>query len=196
MSLVRLGAAATHRAMVRTAAPEAETARAMGIGPTATRPETGTVTERAFQQLVEYFPTETVALFMAAVSLRDSLDHMPFFADLSPGWLIAGFTVLTPLMLLTAAYATHREIARSLPTGAAPRFEVPVFDLCASAIAFVPWSLSVPGLFRDGEEAGGGWTAAEAQVLAVFLAFLVAWFLSQLRRIFAATRPRRNGTEA
>lgn len=246
MSLIRLGSASTRRRFKIPPRPTIMESMP-GAAPrppeaTATQQETETETEKAFQQLVEYFPTETVTLFMAAVSLMNSFNHIPAVHSISPLWLVVVFTVFTPAMLLLAAFATHREMQARVreadPDAPLTPFELPVFDLFASAIAFVPWALAVPGLFverppRDqNEETDGaattepaadttpditadtplvppaeappepttdaaiaGWSADEAQVVAVFLAFFVSWLLSHLRRINTATQSLRERKE-
>ncbi|MEO1110363.1 MAG: hypothetical protein AAFX90_20825 [Pseudomonadota bacterium] len=247
MSLIRLGSASTRRRFKIPPRPTIMEAMPGATPPppevTATQQETETETEKAFQQLVEYFPTETVTLFMAAVSLMNSFNHIPTVAAISPLWLVAVFTVFTPVMLLLAAFATHREmqarVRKADPDAPLTPFELPVFDLFASAIAFVPWALAVPGLFverpspdQDKEPDGAatpepaadttpdltadeprkppadaameptadaalsGWSADEAQVVAVFLAFFVTWLLSHLRRINTATQALRKGRES
>lgn len=189
MSLIRLGSAATRRQRNR---PDVEAAADRGsLSPNVigTTTETETATERAFESLVQYFPAETVTLFLAAISVVHSLDQVPFVAGLHPLWLVAIFTIVTPVMLLVAAYATFRESQRAGTIPSDQHFQLPVFDLVASAIAFVPWALAVPGLFPDPDKSAdpqalSAWTNEVVQVFAAFLAFAVSWFLSQLRRIF------------
>lgn len=187
MSLIRLGSAATRRQQASNDARDAEPVQRSA---TATMAETETATEKAFQQLVQYIPTETVTLFMAAVSVVNSLDHIPVMANLSPLWMVAVFTLVTPLMLLTAAYATFRESQRGGKIPTTQRFKLPTFDLVASAIAFVPWAFSVPGLFPEpntttaAAQSQNVWSGEVGQVFAAFLAFATSWFLSQMRRIW------------
>ena len=206
MSLIRLGSAATRRQIITDPGaigfeangnPLTLATQSLTRGSVATQSETESNTEKAFEQLVQYFPTETVTLFLAAVSMVQTFDHVPWVMQLRPFGLIAIFTLLTPLMLLMAAFATFREEKRAGRIPKPQKFEIPIFELCASAIAFVPWALAVPGLFPDaplpsptqaGSEAvatTGVWTAEIAQVFAAFSAFWVSWLLSQLRRILA-----------
>ena len=194
MSLIRLGGAATRRqiAPLSTHAPREGLASAAGAppatgggSPMATMTETETATEKAFQQLVQYIPTETVTLFLAAVSLVASLEGVAWAEALRPYGLIAIFTVLTPLMLLLGAYATFRE---GQHTGQIPKdqaFKLPKFELFASAVAFVPWAFAVPGLLPEpsSDAAPSAWTQEVIHVFAAFAAFGVSWILSQLRRI-------------
>jgi len=198
MSLIRLGSASTRRQVIKLAGNHSDRAEQyLNDSPIAGdgRPvqlsvstETTTETEKAFQQIVQYFPTETVTLFLAAVSLVATLDYIPLVAQLRPFWLIALFAILTPLMLLLAAYATFREEQNKQRIPAEAHFVFPKFDLIASSIAFIPWALAVPGLFPETVATEGqiqsGWTTEIAQVVAAFLAFSVSWLLSQLRRIF------------
>ncbi len=150
MSLTRLGANATRRRLgVQNEGPALAAAAPVGVQADTKPPNSKSKTENTVQRLVEYFPTETVTLFMAAISAQKSFDHIPFVAGISPFWMIVAFTVLTPLMLLTAAYATHREIVNSNKALSNQKFDWPIFDLIAAAFAFVPWALSVPGLFPD-----------------------------------------------
>lgn len=201
MSLIRLGSAATRRRLALAAGGSAAASGAgIAVGTVArpaaitTVPETETETERAFQQLVQYIPTETVTLFLAAVSLVNSVENVWWIDFLGPFHLIAIFALLTPAMLLTAAYATFRESRKANTALTEVPFQVPWFDLFASAIAFVPWALAVPGLFSDpaaattgaameNDVSATGLTTESAQVFAAFLAFAVSWLLSQARRI-------------
>ncbi|MGJ8534141.1 MAG: hypothetical protein ACSHYC_18300 [Alphaproteobacteria bacterium] len=188
MSLVRLGSAATRRQQTVSKAVVAKDLNHSSPSAIATTAETETATERAFEPLVQYFPTETITLFLAAISVFHSLDHISFVIKMNPLWLVAAFTILTPLMVLLVAYATFREsqLAGNMPPE--QRFKLPVFDLIASAVAFVPWALAVPGLFPafvspPDQQTQNIWTSEIMQVFAAFLAFSVSWFLSQLRRI-------------
>lgn len=198
MSLIRLGSASTRRQVIKLAGNHSDRAEQYlndspitGDGQPvqlSVSTETTTETEKAFQQIVQYFPTETVTLFLAAVSLVTTLDYIPWVAQLRPFWLIALFAILTPLMLLLAAYATFREEQNKQRIPVEAHFVLPKFDLIASSIAFIPWALAVPGLFPETvateDQIQGGWTTEVAQVVAAFLAFAVSWLLSQLRRIF------------
>lgn len=188
MSLVRLGSAATRRQQTVSKAVIAKDLNHSWPSAIATTAETETAMERAFEPLVQYFPTETITLFLVAISVFHSLDHISFVNKMSPLWLVAAFTILTPLMVLLVAYATFRESQRAGNMPPEQRFKLPVFDLIASAVAFVPWALAVPGLFPASvspldQQIQNIWTSEITQVLAAFLAFSVSWFLSQLRRI-------------
>lgn len=198
MSLFQLGCNATRRQQ-NDKAPNVErgdigvAGAAMPTSAPQSSAEQKTKTEEAIEPIVEYFPAETIALFLAAVSFWNSLDTSSGITSLSYRLgLVAVFTVLTPLMVLLIAYATHRETQRMGLMPIEQRFVAPQFDLFASATAFVPWALAVPGLFPkerfpEGQIAGGAWTTEVIQLFAVFLAFAVSWFLSQGRRIVGPT---------
>lgn len=204
MSLVRLGSASTRRRVEWDVpagrAPGHRSLREGGAprpGTLAVTAETSSETEKALEQLIQYVPTETVTLFLGAVTLLQTFEHIDWLAALRPWGIVAAFAALTPLILLGIAVATFRDEKRH---GRIPRdagFELPVFDMAASAVAFVPWALAVPGLFPDpaaGTSKGEGvWTADTAQVVAVVLAFATSSFLSYLRRIVAPLPPEPNG---
>ncbi|MEP2028817.1 MAG: hypothetical protein ABJI96_08940 [Paracoccaceae bacterium] len=197
MSLIQLGSAATRRQFsqgekrqregeVALAGVSELTRGGVTMATAAIRNETDTETEKALEQLIRYLPTETVTLFLAAVSFANAFDHVSWIAALMPFGLIALFTLITPLILLAAAFATFVEAQRKGTIPADTAFSIPVFDMIASAIAFVPWALAVPGLFLEGVgdvEETRELTAELAQVAAAFLAFVTSWALSLVRRI-------------
>ncbi|UIJ70333.1 hypothetical protein [Aurantimonas sp. HBX-1] len=185
MSLTRLGSAAARRQL--DGASRRDSAPAPGVAPydfpahvpptpaLAAHTETGTETEKALEQLTQFIPAETITLFIAAVSAREALEGQTWVAWLTSPVLIAIFTLLTPLLLLLAGYATFREGRRKgQAAGSDVSFAIPWFDMCASAVAFAIWSLAVPGLFAD---------ASTMQVIAAFAALFVSSLLSQIRRI-------------
>ena len=130
----------------------------------------------ALEQLTQYIPTETVTLFIAAVSAWTALHQAEAWLWLGPWGLIVAFTVLPPLMFWIAALATFAEQKRAKKIPEDANFSLPIFDMVAATIAFFVWSLAVPGLF-DG--------AAVLQVLAAFAAVVVSWLLSKAALIFA-----------
>lgn len=200
MSLFRLGCNATRlQQNDRTLKVERDGIRVEGAATPASPPQNNgeqkTKTEDAFEPLFEYFPAETISLFLAAVSLLNSIDKAPDAASLSYRFgLLAFFAVLTPLMVLLVAYATYHERQRMGLIPSDQQFVIPWFDLFASAVAFVPWAMAVPGLFPKGLITDGTWTTEVLQLFAAFFAYAVSWFLSQLRRIVGTQNPQGNAS--
>ncbi|MEM9734933.1 MAG: hypothetical protein AAF903_15845 [Pseudomonadota bacterium] len=153
----------------------------------AVRAETDTTTERALEQLVQYFPVETMTLFLSVVSFKGMFEQGTWIKDLSPFALIGAFALITPLMVLLVAFATFREEKQRGTIQADKPFTVPVFDMLASAIAFSIWALAVPGQFESsasGEEGSANmFTAEMAQCFAAIFGFFASWVLSQIRII-------------
>lgn len=168
MSLASLARQSAQRSAV-TVSRERSTVSGLQSGEGGGEPPT------ALEQLTQYIPTETVTLFIAAVSAWTALHQEEAWLWLGPWGLIGAFTVLTPIMFWIAALATFAEHkkAKKIPEDAT--FSPPFFDMVAATIAFFVWSLAVPGLF-DG--------AAVLQVLAAFAAVLVSWLLSKAASIF------------
>lgn len=119
-----------------------------------------------FDLLTKYIPTETVTLFVAAMSaLKAIRDVWPIVDGWTLYWVGAG---LTPVVFLLAAYGKH------LSSGSGTPFRPAIWPMVASLIAFLAWGLSVPGLLQDDS----------AKVVAAFGAVLVSTALSLLEPIF------------
>ena len=132
----------------------------------------------ALEQLTQYIPTETVTLFIAAVSARAALHEQGVWTWLGPWKLIAIFTVITPAMLWLAALTTFIEEKRSQKLPDEATFSTPFFDMIAATLAFFIWSLAVPGLFEG---------IAALQIVAGFAAVAASWFLSRIAVIVGAS---------
>jgi hypothetical protein len=120
--------------------------------------------QNALSALVEYLPTETVTLYLAAVPLLPELNKIaPAFG----AWGLYGtFAVLTPV-LFALVYAGKRRVAK-LSRWPGTR-EWPWWPTIAATIAFLAWGLAVPqGPFVTND--GKGMLAG---LLAVFVSALL-----------------------
>ena len=111
--------------------------------PVAPAPAAPAQQPNAFDLLSRYLPTETITLFMAALSARATLPA-PLHDQLSAWVFYWGFAALTPVILLTLAYIAQRdaEAAGQMKAPFRPNLWPPV----AAFIAFLAWALSVPGV--------------------------------------------------
>jgi len=122
-----------------------------------------------FDLLTKYIPTETITLYVAAMSVRS--EFMAFWPRLSPSFLYWTGAVLTPLMLVLIARGKHR-----LAASPGVPFRIPLWPMAASLVAFLVWALSVPGLIAESNSG--------ARVLAGFGAVLISTILSLLDPLF------------
>lgn len=119
----------------------------------------------ALNALIKYIPTESVALYIAAVNAVPALAEE---VDISWGELIYwGFGALTPLLYLLLYMGKRR--SAGLPILPQSPKEWPLWSIFASTIAFLAWALAVP----DGpylQSANGGLIAG---LLALFVSFML-----------------------
>lgn len=135
-----------------------------------------------FEALTKYIPTETVTLFIAAMSAAQAINGLQggTAAELRHQamllWTIyGGFAVLTPLIVLIVAYSGYVTARKALAAGtAAAPFRMPLFRMAAALVAFVVWALAVPGLLEN----------PAGQIAASLGALIVSTFLSLLEPIF------------
>src|SRR5687767_15346620 len=69
--------------------------------------------EENFELLAKYIPTETITLFVAAVSAMQAIVKLEPQFRLDPWVAYWVFAALTPLIVLVLAYAAFREAARA-----------------------------------------------------------------------------------
>lgn len=107
-------------------------------------PSGGTGTAGAIEALIKYIPTESVALYIAAVAAIPSLEALYAAGSLrvvraSVYW---GFAlVVTPLLFVLILFAKRRESGLApVP----PREEFPLWDFVAATVAFSVWAILIP----------------------------------------------------
>ena len=103
------------------------------LGAPATRPADN------FEGLTKYIPVETITLFVAAIAAVDALQATIRLGRWEVYWACAA---LTPLVLWLIARREH------LRTNPAAPFATPWWRMIAATVAFLIWSLSVPGMIE------------------------------------------------
>jgi hypothetical protein len=130
----------------------------------------------ALDTLVKYIPTESITLYVAAVSATPALKAtLTFVNEVRLYWF---FVVLTPLLFILI-YAGKRASLNLPPLPSLKSW--PWWKLIAATIAFVVWALVVP----TNPYIGGPLQGA----VAGFAAILVSTFLSLLAPIFDKQQP-------
>lgn len=103
-----------------------------------------------FEALTRYIPTETITLFVAAMSVQPMLAAL--WPPLGPWVLYWAFAVLTPALQLLLIWLKQRE-AEGKDATPAP-FRPHPWPVIAGLIAYLVWALSVPATgFVEGEAA-------------------------------------------
>jgi hypothetical protein len=107
-------------------------------------PPAGSNTAGAIEALIKYIPTESMALYIAAVAAIPSLEALYDAGSLrvvraSVYW---GFALLvTPLLFVLILFAKRRESGlKPVP----PRKEFPLWDFVAATVAFSVWAILIP----------------------------------------------------
>ncbi|MET0245600.1 MAG: hypothetical protein ABW182_02535 [Sphingomonas sp.] len=116
---------------------EQQVARSVGGGVRAQN-AAGQQGEDRFDLLTKYIPTESITLFVAAMSAFPAISES--FPSVDRYDLYWAGAVLTPAILLLAGYGKLRA------TGMNARFRPRIWPLIASVIAYLVWALSVPGM--------------------------------------------------
>lgn len=140
----------------------------MGVGVASTGTETLT---NALSMLVKYIPTESVTLYVAALSAAAALKSVwSWMTEFHIYWF---FALFTPVLFVLIFLGKRR--ASSLPTFP-PAGEWPWWKIFACSVAFVVWALAVPGnpYIKD--------PAASAAI--GFLALFISTVLSVLEPLF------------
>jgi hypothetical protein len=156
---------------------EAEIRRSMGMGvaPAGTQPLTNTLS-----MLVKYIPTESVTLYVAALSAAAALKSLwPWMTELHIYWFFAFFT---PVLFVLIFLGKRRA---SGPPTFPPAGEWPWWKLFACTVAFLVWALAVPGnpYIKD--------PIASAAI--GFLALFISTVLSVLEPLFDRKLPMSEG---
>ncbi|HEX8141034.1 MAG TPA: hypothetical protein VF553_00455 [Pyrinomonadaceae bacterium] len=159
-----------YRALRNALPARAVQARAEGKPGTAdTEAEGEKNVSNALSQLVKYIPTETITLYVAAISAATALKTIGI-TELGIYWF---FAVLTPL-LVVLIYLGKRKAA-GLPV-IPPLADWPWWKTIAATIAYLVWALAVPNnpyVKGDGQGAIAG-----------FFAIFISTLLSVLEQIF------------
>jgi hypothetical protein len=122
--------------------------------------------------LVKYIPTESVTLYIAAVSAMSALQLT--FPPITPVIVYWFFVVLTPILFLLIYVGKRRNV--ELPPFPAGIKNWPWWKLAASTIAFSVWALAIP--------AAPYLTGNAGNVVAALLALFVSTLLSLLQPVF------------
>ena len=142
--------------------------------------ETNPVTN-TLSALVKYIPTESVTLYVAALSALSGLREISSSIDARTVYLVFG-VVLTPalvLLLLIAKLAADPNYNDPLPWN--PR-KWPWWKMIAASIAFLAWGLAVPN---------NPYIQTEGlKLLAAFAATFVSLILSIFGSIFERPTPK------
>ena len=126
-----------------------------------------------FDLLTKYIPTETITLFVAAMSIHAALESV--WPALTPWRLYAAFAILTPSLLVLISWLKQRQAERSAGVPPAP-FKPALWPAFASLVAFLVWALSVPPLLHNDAE----------KAVAAFGALTISTFLSVFDNFFHA----------
>ena len=129
--------------------------------------------DSALAGLSKYIPTESVTLYVAAVSAQSALAGLiPWLTATVTYWI---FVVLTPIicfLLWARQVANAKKENKDFKVSLLSPKSWPWWKMIASTIAFLVWALAVPGnpIMPPGSEAGG--------VVAAFAAIFVSTILS------------------
>lgn len=125
-----------------------------------------------FDALTKYVPTETITLYVAAISAQSALQSCVSF--LTATFLYWLFAALTPLILFLIY------LGKSLHAGVSKKAALaspPVWRMIAGTLAFLAWAIAVPG---------GPYLniSTEQKIIASFLALFASTILSLFGSIF------------
>lgn len=155
------------RRRVRERAAAMGGAAAAGGGPP-NNPDPG---NNALSQLVKYIPTESITLYVAAISAAAALKSFsPRITEASIYWF---FGILTPLLFVFIYLGKRRTAGFPIIP---PLSQWPWWKIFACTVAFFVWALAVPGNPYVKNDASGA--------VAGFFAIFISTILSVLERIF------------
>lgn len=148
-----------------------ERAAAAGVAPPVGMAAAGNAINNALSMLVKYIPTESVTLYVAALSAVTALKSLwTWITALHIYWF---FGLFTPILFALIFLGKRR--AAGLPTFP-PLGEWPWWKTFAATVAFLVWALAVPGNPYINGETGGA--------VAGFLAIFISTVLSVLEPLF------------
>lgn len=124
--------------------------------------------KNALSMLVKYIPTESITLYIAALSAVEALKS--FSPHLTAKFIYWFFAILTPILVLVI-YFGKRKVARIQPT-IPPLREWPWWKTIAATIAFLIWALAVP----SNPYVEGALKSALVGFLAVFVSTILSVF--------------------
>lgn len=127
------------------------------------------------EALVEYIPTETVTLYLAALAAQNGLATI--FEWLTPVALYFGFAIATPVLFFLILFGDRRQLGQPV----LPKLsEWPLWRPIAATIAFLIWALAIPG---------HPWTVnPAAQTVAALGALVVSALLRLVGRVVEPAR--------
>ncbi|MCA1633613.1 MAG: hypothetical protein LC802_07825 [Acidobacteria bacterium] len=150
----------------------AERAAAAGVAPPvgAAEPD-GNAVSNALSMLVKYIPTESITLYVAALSAVTALKSLwEWITALHIYWF---FGLFTPILFVLIFLGKRR--AAGLPT-IPPLGEWPWWKTFAATVGFLVWALAVPGNPYVNGDTGGA--------VVGFLAIFISTVLSVLEPLF------------
>lgn len=145
-----------------------ESAAAEGFEAASGEPEppANNAVNNALSMLVKYIPTESVTLYVAAISAAVALKS--FWPRITAAHIYWFFGVFTPLLFALIYLGKRR--ASHLPTFP-PLGEWPWWKMFAATVGFLVWALAVPGNpYIQSDTAG----AAVAGLLAIFISTVLS----------------------
>jgi uncharacterized membrane protein YfcA len=122
----------------------------------------------ALSILVKYIPTESISLYIAALSAVEALKS--FSPNITAKFIYWFFAILTPILVLVI-YFGKRKVAKLLPT-VPPLREWPWWKTIAATIACLIWALAVP----SNPYVEGALKSALVGFLAVFVSTILSVF--------------------
>jgi uncharacterized membrane protein YfcA len=122
----------------------------------------------ALSMLVKYIPTESITLYIAALSAVEALQT--FSNYITTKFIYWFFAILTTILVLVI-YFGKRKVAKLQPT-IPPLKEWPWWKTIAATIAFLIWALAVPGNFY----VVGALKGALVGFVAVFISTMLSVF--------------------
>jgi len=140
--------------------------------PSAQPARPSTPPNNALSMLVKYIPTESVTLYVAAISAAAALKSI--WSQVNAVQIYWFFAALTPVIFILVLLGKRRmmHLLPLLP----PVREFPWWKLIACTVAFLVWALAVPGNpYISGESAGA---------VVGFFAIFISTILSLLEPIF------------
>ena len=130
-------------------------------------------------QIVRYFPTELVGLYIAFLAVLEPATAQGPQSDFTTHWIaFAVFAALAPLLTLLIYAGRVRQTGE--------KFEWPLFELVVASLSFAAWASALPqSPFLDFGWWKGGYGAFAAGLIVIFVPLLANAFGLSLRSIGA-----------
>jgi hypothetical protein len=152
-----------------------------GMGPEA--PEPPAAAQSALKQLIDFIPTETIALFWLAVPAAAALTEYqsgkkPSGATALDWWVYFGLLAFTPVLLVLSYLSGLAAAGAARP----PARDWPWWKAVAATVAFAAWAFAVPGnpFLRDAPLLMAAWVVAT--VVSTLLVLLDPIVIHWIRR--------------